>query len=102
MIKFNEWIKLKELDMASGPMTGMIGAIKTATGGKPDPTISKFVSDIVGDKTGNPKSMATKGTRMAQVLRQQATKDAQKGDYVGAFKKATDAAKMTQVVSGVK
>lgn len=101
MIKFSEWIKIKE-QTAAPNMAGAAAGINTITGGKPDATISKFVSDIVGDKTGSPKNMKQKGLRISQMLRQQATQDAQRGDYSNAFKKAADAAKMTQVAATIK
>lgn len=109
MKKFTEWMKIRELattapsagGMTPG-MTGLATGIKSAMGNKTDPAINKFVADVVGDKTGNPRNMLQKGTKMAELLRRKATQSAQQGDYTGAFKNATDAAKMQQIAASIK
>jgi len=101
-MKFTEWMRIKE-EMGGMTQAGqsVLGAIGKIQGGK-DTNISKFVKDIVSDKTGNPKNMANKGAKVAALLRSNAAKAADSGDYTGAFKNATDAAKMSQIASSIK
>ena len=88
MKKFAEWIKMKEEYGQSSSDMNL--------------NISKAVKDMVGDKTGNPKNMAKKGSKAAALLRTGATQAAGKGDYGAAIKSAIDAAKIDQIAKSIK
>jgi hypothetical protein len=98
MLKFSEWIKIKEV--ASQGILGSTQNILGAIGNDNDPSISKMVAAAVDNK--DPKNIKAAGDQAANKLRINGKKSALKGQYADALKKAAEAEKINNITANIK